>query len=109
MVDIMLDYYACFSLSIAFPELVIPAIVQLKRHIKKSKNIKFNKQLHNLVDKFEQNSKYIEQHRSQVDFAPNNRAQVEAFLRNVDPESTPLGAYAKATHKLREQRKKLIE
>ncbi|CAG8447506.1 10994_t:CDS:10 [Ambispora leptoticha] len=106
--DILLEYYACFCLSVAFPELVIPAIVQIKRHIKKSKNVKMNKQLHSLIEKFEQNAKYIEQHRAQIEFAPNDRAKVEAFMKDFDHESTPLGSYANSARKLKDQREKLL-
>ncbi|CAG8529719.1 4399_t:CDS:10 [Ambispora gerdemannii] len=103
IIDVLLEYYACFCLSVAFPELVVPAIVQIKRHIKKSKNVKMNKQLHNLVEKFEQNSKYIEQHRAQIEFAPNDRVKVQAFMKEFDQESTPLGSYAKSARKLKDQ------
>ncbi|KAG9297632.1 hypothetical protein G9A89_011147 [Geosiphon pyriformis] len=109
LVDIMLEYYGSFCLSIAFPELAIPAIVQLKRHIKKSKNSKFNKQLHHLVEKFEQNSKYIEQHRAQIEFAPNDRAKVETFMQNTDPDNTPLGSYVSAVRTLKIQRLRILK
>ncbi|CAG8470161.1 28778_t:CDS:10, partial [Dentiscutata erythropus] len=85
LVELLFEYYSCYSLSIAFPELIIPAIIQM-----------------------EQNSKFIEQERSRIDFSPNNRAQVKAFLKNVDSDSTPLGEYVKATRKLKEQRQKLM-
>ncbi|CAG8450512.1 16190_t:CDS:10 [Acaulospora colombiana] len=107
LVELLFEYYSCFCLSIAFPELVIPPIVQIKRHIKNSKNLKLNKQLQQLVEKLEQNSKYIEQHRSQIDFSPNDFAQTKAFLRDVDPCTTPLYAYVMSSRKLKEQRKKL--
>ncbi|CAG8667731.1 12507_t:CDS:10, partial [Acaulospora morrowiae] len=109
LLELLFEYYSCFCLSIAFPELVIPPIIQIKRHIKNSKNLKINKQLQQLVEKLEQNSKYIEQHRSQTEISPNNHAQVKSFLRNVDPGETPLGAYVISSRKLREQRKKLLD
>ncbi|KAL1924138.1 uncharacterized protein VTP21DRAFT_7173 [Calcarisporiella thermophila] len=109
LVELLLEYYACYCLSIAFPELTIPAVVQLKRHIKKSKNVKFNKQLHGLVEKIEQQAKYIERARSQVEYSPKDQSQVHAFLRDVKPEQTPLGQYCRNARKLREQRRKLLE
>ncbi|CAG8793602.1 10961_t:CDS:10, partial [Gigaspora margarita] len=108
LVELLFEYYSCYSLSIAFPELAIPAIIHVKRHIKNSKSVKFNRQLQQFVEKMEQNSKFIEQERSRIDFSPNNRAQVKAFLRNVDSDSTPLGEYVKATRELKEQRQKLM-
>ncbi|CAG8455292.1 10089_t:CDS:10 [Paraglomus occultum] len=109
LVRVMGEYYGGQCLSIAFPELAIPAIVQIKRHVKKSKNLKLNKQLHVLVEKFEQNAKYIQQKRQHVEFSPNNRAQVKTFLKDSSPEETPLGAYIQSVRKLKEQRKQLTE
>ncbi|RHZ46934.1 hypothetical protein Glove_603g9 [Diversispora epigaea] len=108
LLELLFEYYSCFCLSIAFPELVIPAIIQIKRHIKHSKNLKFNKQLQQLVEKLEQNSKFIEQHRSQIDFSPNDHAQVNAFSRNMNQDSTPLGSYVKSIRKLKEKKEKMI-
>ncbi|OZJ05338.1 hypothetical protein BZG36_01559 [Bifiguratus adelaidae] len=107
--DTLLEYYACFSKSIAFPELVIPAIVLLKRNIKKSKNIKFNKQLHQLVDKLEANSKYIEQQRSRVEFSPTEQSQITRFLQDVQPHATPLGSFLSSHRKVKEQCKALLD
>ncbi|CAG8613213.1 8452_t:CDS:10, partial [Scutellospora calospora] len=76
LIELLFEYYSCYSLSIAFPELAIPAIIQIKRHIKNSKNAKFNRQLQQFVEKLEQNTRFIEQQRSQIDFSPNNRAEV---------------------------------
>ncbi|CAG8674807.1 12863_t:CDS:10, partial [Cetraspora pellucida] len=75
LVELLSEYYSCYSLSIAFPELAIPAIIHIKRHIKNSKNAKFNKQLQQFVEKLEQNTKFIEQQRSRIDFSPSNRAE----------------------------------
>ncbi|CAG8475130.1 19479_t:CDS:2, partial [Racocetra fulgida] len=59
-------------------------VYQIKRHIKNSKNTKFNKQLQQFIEK-------------------------KAFLKNSDPDSTPLGGYVKATKKIKEQRQKLMD
>jgi hypothetical protein len=47
----LIEYYATFSLSIDFPEMAGPGIVQLKRYIKKSSYVNFNKQVHGLIEK----------------------------------------------------------
>ncbi|CAG8435032.1 7268_t:CDS:10 [Diversispora eburnea] len=131
LLELLFEYYSCFCSSIAFPELVIPAIIQIKRHIKHSKNLKFNKQLQQLVEKLEQNSKFIEQHRSQIDFSPNDHARVvkpfsllnqlfirfynkiyfnpqSAFSQNMNQDSTPLGSYVKSNRRLKEKKEKMI-
>ncbi|GES87199.1 ribosome assembly protein noc2 [Rhizophagus clarus] len=109
LTEILLEYYASFCLSIAFPELIIPAVFQIKRFIKNSKKFKINKQFQHLVQKFEENGKFIEQHRQNVDFGPGDTEKVKSFLRDVNMDTTPLGAYAKKLRNLKEQRRKLME
>nr|CAG8506579.1 3113_t:CDS:10 [Entrophospora candida] len=79
-----LEYYACFCKSISFPELIIPGVVQLKRHIKHSSNFKFNKQLQQLNEK-------------------------RSFLKDISPDSTPLGKFAKSMRLLKEQQKQPLK
>jgi len=74
--SLLLCFYAQSSNSIAFPELVIPAQIQLKRFLKKSKNIKINKQIQQLLEKINQTSKFIESQRSAVDFSPSEKEKV---------------------------------
>ncbi|CAB4377191.1 uncharacterized protein OCT59_006261 [Rhizophagus irregularis] len=109
LTEILLEYYASYCLSIAFPELIIPAVFQIKRFIKDSKKFKINKQFQHLVQKFEENGKFIEHRRQHVDFGPGDTEKVKSFLRDVNMDSTPLGAYAKKIKNLKEQRRKLME
>lgn len=110
LVELLVEFYTAHCLSIAFPELAIPAIIQIKRFMKRSKNVKFNRQLQTVVERLEQNSKWIEQKRSKdVDFAPRNREKLSSFLRDTDPESSPLGSYLKTMRKIKEQRRKVLE
>ncbi|KAG0326164.1 Nucleolar Complex 2 protein [Dissophora globulifera] len=107
--ELMTEYYALFSTSISFPELAIPAIVQLKRFIKKSSLVKLTKQFAGLVDKLEQNSKFVEAERNKVDFAPSDAAGVSGFLRDHDKEKTPLGSYWKGVKRSVMAKRKMIE
>lgn len=77
--------------------------------MKKSQNGKLNGTLQLLVGKLEQNSKWIEEKRSGVDFAPNRKEEVEAFLKDVEWETTPLGAYVVSQRKVREEKRRLLE
>src|SRR5699024_3420696 len=92
-VDLVAEFFVLHSKSIAFPELSIPAVITLRRFVKKSKNIKFNKQIQRLVEKLEQNAKLIEQQRSNVEFGPSQKEQVAAFMKDYDWKKTPLGAF----------------
>ncbi|CAI2162807.1 7296_t:CDS:10 [Funneliformis geosporum] len=109
LTELLLEYYASFCLSIAFPELIIPAVSQIKRFIKVSKNFKTNKKFQQLVLKLEENGKFIERHRKNVEFGPGDIEKAKSFLRDVSKDSTPLGSYANTLKKLKEQRRKLME
>ncbi|KAG0343067.1 Nucleolar Complex 2 protein [Podila horticola] len=107
--ELMTEYYSLFSTSISFPELVIPAIVQLKRFIKKSNLVKLTKQFAGLVEKLEQNARFIEQERAKADFSPSDAAGVSSFLRYQDKEKTPLGSYWKGVKRSVMAKRKMIE
>ncbi|KAI9207968.1 Noc2p family-domain-containing protein [Polychytrium aggregatum] len=110
VVGLMSDYFASFALSISFPELVVPAIIQIKRFVKKSKNFTANKQLQQLVEKLEQNSQFIESRRSNVDFSPRDEGKCMNFLQDLDPAVSPLYKYNAARQKLKDQQNaKLVE
>ncbi|KAF7730563.1 Nucleolar Complex 2 protein [Apophysomyces ossiformis] len=94
--DCLLSYYQTYFHHIAFPEIVIPGIVATKRFIKKTKNIKGARQLHNLVQKasyqsysevalltklqLEKKARFIEIERSKVDFSPIDTEKVKGFM-----------------------------
>ncbi|KPM45855.1 Nucleolar complex protein 2 [Neonectria ditissima] len=116
VVELLGEYFILWATSIAFPELALPVNIQLKRWLKQArhkthgnKNAKLVGQLVLLVQKLEANGKFIEERRAKVDFAPKDRAQVEAFLRDFDLAKTPLGAYVVGQRKARAERAKLLE
>ncbi|VUC23174.1 unnamed protein product [Clonostachys rosea] len=116
VVELFGEYFLLWSTSIAFPELVLPVIIQLKRWLKQSrsktqgnKNAKLASQLVILVQKLEANAKFIEEKRARVDFAPKDRTQVENFLKDFDVAKTPLGAYVVGQRKARAQKAKILE
>jgi nucleolar complex protein 2 len=50
-IHLLFDIYSSQVLSISFPELIIPGVIQLKRLSKSSKNLKLNKLIHVLLEK----------------------------------------------------------
>lgn len=114
--ELLSEFFVLWSTSIAFPELALPVTVMLKRWMKDAsnktsgnKNSKINGLLAILVQKLEANGKWIEEKRSKVEFAPNNRAGVEGFLKGFEWEKTPLGAFVQGQRKQREEKAKLVE
>lgn len=108
---LLLEFFASQSTSIAFPELSIPVVVTLRRHIKKSKNPKMTTALKALVDRLDSNAKWIEEKRSHVEFSPQEREQVDSFLSGKGDETaqTPLRSYLKLQRKVRDQKREILE
>ncbi|KAJ0342623.1 hypothetical protein COL922a_000898 [Colletotrichum nupharicola] len=116
LVELFSEYFTIWAKNVAFPEFSLPVIIQLKRWVKQArkistgnKNNKIISMIVLLVQKLEANAKFIEEKRSKVEFAPKDRAQVDAFLRDFDWEKTPLGAYVVVQRKMREQKAKALE
>ena len=114
--ELLSEFFVMWAKSIAFPELALPVLAMLKRWVKEAskkdsgnKNGKVNSAIALLVQKLEANSRWVEEKRTKVDFAPNNRAGVEGFLKDVEWEKSPLGAFVVGQRKAREQKAELVE
>jgi nucleolar complex protein 2 len=114
--ELLSEFFVLWSKHIAFPELSVPVVVSLKRWLKQvsarsggNKNAKINQMILLLVQKVEANARWIEERRLTVSYAPRNRTEVESFLKDVDWETTPLGAFVKTQRKLREERAAILE
>ncbi|RYC55396.1 hypothetical protein CHU98_g10809 [Xylaria longipes] len=116
VVDLFAEYFVLWSTNIAFPEFALSVIIMLKRWLKQSRkkasgnnNGKLRSGLVLLVQKLEANAKFIEGKRAKVDFAPRDRAQVDAFLKDFSWEKTPVGAYVVAQRKAGAEKAKMME
>lgn len=116
VVELLGEFFVLWSRSIAFPEFALPTIISLKRWLKESrkpgkgnKNGKLASSLGLLVQKLEANARFVEEKRAKVDFAPKDRAQVDAFLKDLEWERTPLGAFVVSQRTLRAERLKVME
>ncbi|AET41580.1 mRNA-binding ribosome synthesis protein NOC2 Ecym_8302 [Eremothecium cymbalariae DBVPG len=108
VVELLAEFYVLYAKSVSFPELTTPTIISLRRYMKTSKNIKFNKMLTILIDKLKQNNDFIIQKRSKIDFGPTNRVEVERFLNELPWESTPLGAYVVIQREVKEEKARIL-
>ena len=114
--ELLSEFFVLWSKHIAFPELSVPVVVSLKRWLKQvsarsggNKNAKINQMILLLVQKVEANARWIEERRLNVSYAPRHRSEVESFLKDVDWETTPVGAFVKTQRKLREERAAILE
>ncbi|KAJ2793032.1 Nucleolar Complex 2 protein, partial [Coemansia helicoidea] len=104
---LLADAIAAQSVRIAFPEWVVPATLQLRRWRKRvgSSWTRFSKQLQGLLEKIDQTSRLVQQNRSKIDFSPSNLTAANQFMSTTSPDSTPIGAYAAALRKVRDQQR----
>ncbi|KAK5025234.1 Nucleolar Complex 2 protein [Exophiala sideris] len=115
VVELFSEFLVLWTKSIAYPELQLPAIVMLKRWLRTAskstgnRNGKLNQALLLLVQKSEANARWIEERRNKVNFSPKDRAAVEGFLKDVQWQDSPLGAFVVTQRKLREERKKVLD
>jgi nucleolar complex protein 2 len=115
VVELLSEFFVLWTKSIAYPELQLPVTVMLKRWIKAAskptgnRNPKLNQTLALLVQKSEANTKWIEERRNKISFSPKDRTEVEAFLKDVQWQDTPLGAFVLSQRQLRDERRKVVE
>ncbi len=129
--ELLAEFFGCWAKHIAFPELIIPPTVALKRWLKSAssipsrankqattkadregkgnKNAKLNSSISLLLQKLSANAQYVESRRAHVSFGPSDRAGVDGFLRDVPVEDTPLGAFVEGMRKQNEEKEKMVE
>jgi nucleolar complex protein 2 len=101
--------------SVAFPELVVPVVVALRKVLKGAKTARSKGpakeagMVRALVERVEESAKWVEERRRGVSFAPSQMDEVAAWERNVKVEDSPLAKYVKVQRKVREKRRQLLE
>lgn len=103
--------------SIAFPELVVPLVVVLRKALKSAKSPSHSKNtsgkdvgvVKGLVERIEESSKWVEQKRSKVRFGPGMLGEVEEWQEELKIDESPLAKYLKVQRKAREKRKQLVD
>ncbi|KAF9054271.1 Noc2p family-domain-containing protein [Panaeolus papilionaceus] len=99
--------------SIAFPEIIVPIAVLLRKSLKNSKTGAGKEQnlVKTLVERMEESAKWMDQQRKAVTFAPAKMGDVQEWEQRIKAklDDTPLGKYVKVQRKTREKRRKLVE
>lgn len=115
-VELLGEFFVLWAKHIAFPELSLPVVVALKRWLRAvsarmtgNRNGRLNHGVLILVHKLEANARWIEAKRADVSFSPRDRTGVDGFLKDVEWEVTPLGAFIKVARKQRADRAKILE
>jgi nucleolar complex protein 2 len=101
--------------SIAFPEVVVPVTVLLRKTLKSVKSakgkgsIKEAEAVKTLVERIEESAKWIDIKRRGVAFSPAQIDAVSSWERELKVEESPLAKFVKVQRKAREKRRTLLE
>jgi nucleolar complex protein 2 len=109
------SWIECVQGSIAFPEIIFPSIVTLKRSLKKSyspgkhnANSKIVAMVKVFLERIEEGVKWVSRRRDSIDFAPANQPEVEKWERGLNIGDSPIGKYMRVQRKTRERKQALL-
>src|SRR5258706_12290688 len=93
---LLAEWGAVSQSSVAFPEIVTPILVALKRNIKESKAAKGGAAkgisgIKTLVERLDEGAKGVKERRAKVTFAPADRSEVDRWERSVKVTERPVG------------------
>jgi len=91
--DMIVEHCGSLSHSISFPELVIPAVVSMKRFLKTTSASRFIKLVKQMLSLIQENSSFIEAKRKSVSFGISDLAAVERWEADQREKGTPLQRY----------------
>ncbi|KAJ1961405.1 Nucleolar Complex 2 protein [Dimargaris xerosporica] len=107
--DITLEFMTQQAANIAFPEIIMPLVAELKRFVKANPKAKIVRPLRHLMEKVRHHCDFIEQERSRVDWAPGDYHMVDTFLSTTDIGTTPLPKYYEGHIRVKQQQLKLLK
>jgi len=98
----LVQYLASFCRSPAFPELLLPVMVAVRRFVKESRIHEAVQRFRVLVDRASQTSKIIEAERALLAFGPGSAQETQLILRREGLGALPLETYLKEAFKAQE-------
>ncbi|XP_053606989.1 nucleolar complex protein 2 [Plodia interpunctella] len=87
---LLLEYTASISHTIYFPDVTLLAVIQIKQFLKSCSVANYTKKIRQLLEKIEENSKFIERERNKVSFALNDDKMIAAWETSIKTKGTPL-------------------
>ncbi|CAG9857031.1 unnamed protein product [Phyllotreta striolata] len=100
-----LEYLSSQSHTLGFPDLNLYSIIQLKKFVKTCKNPNYNRKFKQLLEKIEQNSKFVEKERSKLNLNLNDFKQIDGWQAQIKEKKPPLTVYYENWDKLRTVKK----
>ncbi len=101
--------------SIAFPEIVIPILVTLRKSLKAARvgsgSGKDLGVIKTLIERVEESARWVESRRKNLKIAPARQGDVDAWQDEAKSKvgDSPLARYVKVQRKAREKRRELVE
>nr|CAD7590115.1 unnamed protein product [Timema genevievae] len=96
----ILEYLANEAHRISFPDTVVPTVIQIKTFLKTCKVSNYCKKLRQVMEKIEENSRFIENERRKVAFSLDDRKAIEAWESTLKESGVPLQTFYASWNKL---------
>ncbi|XP_026757065.2 nucleolar complex protein 2 homolog [Galleria mellonella] len=108
---LLLEYTANESHNIAFPDISLLAIMQLKQFLKTCTVANYTKKLRQLLEKIEENAKFIDSERSKISFSLKDDKMIKAWESSIKTKGTPLSIFFDNWNKVNriQKRKKITK
>ncbi|KAH9503998.1 Nucleolar complex protein 2 [Bulinus truncatus] len=99
----LLESFNTYAHTVSFPELIVPVVVQLKLFLKKCKIANYCKQIKQVVDKIQEQAKFIAEKRKYANITLDNQQSVDHWENQIAEVGTPLRKYYTSWRKLRDR------
>ncbi|XP_043465157.1 nucleolar complex protein 2 homolog [Leptopilina heterotoma] len=103
--ELILENAANESHKVYFPDSYIPCVIELKAFLKKSNVANYSRKIKQLLDKVEENRKFIEKERAKLTFDLKNIKEIQNWETRLKNEGTPLAKFYTSWFKIYETQK----
>ncbi|XP_050095025.1 nucleolar complex protein 2 homolog [Anopheles aquasalis] len=104
--ELVLEFAANESASVAYPEIVLPSILLLRQYAKTTKQYKYARKIKQLSDKLMENYEFMEQRRGKMSIPLKDIERIRAWEEMVRVEGTPLAKFHASVAKVAESEKR---
>uniref|UniRef100_A0A2M4AD67 Putative nucleolar complex protein 2 n=1 Tax=Anopheles triannulatus TaxID=58253 RepID=A0A2M4AD67_9DIPT len=104
--ELVLEFAANESASVAYPEIVLPSILLLRQYAKTTKQYKYARKIKQLSDKLMENYEFMEQRRRKMTIPLKDIERIRAWEEMVRVEGTPLAKFHASVAKVAESEKR---
>ncbi|KAK5640709.1 hypothetical protein RI129_009256 [Pyrocoelia pectoralis] len=97
----LLEYLESQSHLIAFPDLSLFSVLQIKQFVDKCTVSGYLKKMKQIIEKIQQNNAFIEKERKNITFELTDFDRITAWETNIRNKNTPLSIYYESWNKIR--------